>query len=95
MLRGKKLSKRTKRQMQAFSFYKFKEKLAFQCQKYGSHLVLVDEDYTSKTCGACGNIKLDLGGNKTFTCDSCGVVLDRDENGARNILLKNLRGVLA
>ena len=95
MLRGRKLSKRTKRQMQAFSFFQFKEKLAFQCHKYKSHLVLVEEDYTSKTCGACGEVKWDLKGEKTFTCDSCRVVLDRDENGARNILLKNLRGVLA
>jgi IS605 OrfB family transposase len=95
MLRGKKLSKRTKRQMQAFSFFQFKEKLAFQCKKYGSHLVLVEEDYTSKTCGACGQVKWNLKGEKLFKCDSCLYESDRDENGARNILLKNLRGVLA
>ena len=94
MLKGKKLSKRTKRQMQAFSFYQFKIKLAYQCKKYGKHLILVEEDYTSKTCGSCGEINWELKGEKVFQCDSCGITVDRDENGARNILLKNLRVIL-
>ena len=49
----------------------------------------VEEDGTSRTCGLCGTWKPDLGGNKTFRCDNaaCGVVMDRDVNGARNNLL--------
>ncbi|RHZ62220.1 hypothetical protein Glove_341g17 [Diversispora epigaea] len=45
--------------------------------------------YTSKTCGNCGFIKKNLGESKTFRCDSCDLVIDRDVNGARNILLKH------
>ena len=47
------------------------------------------EEYTSKTCGCCGKINHKLGGSKVFRCEEFQVVMDRDGNGARNILLKN------
>jgi IS605 OrfB family transposase len=90
MLQGKTISKRTKRLLQAFQFYQFKERLAFQCRKHGKCLIFVEEHYTSKTCGRCGKINWELGGNKTFNCSDCGLCSDRDENAARNILLKQL-----
>ena len=95
LLRGKKLSKRTKRELQAFSFYQFKLRLKHQCLKYGSKLLLVEEDYTSKTCGYCGGINQTLGGSKVFHCNFCNTIIDRDENGARNIMLKNLSSITA
>ena len=48
------------------------------------------EEYTSKTCSVCGYLKLNLGGNKVFKCDRCQAIIDRDINGARNILIKYL-----
>ena len=79
--------------MQAFSFFEFKDKIGYLCKKYGKRLVMVEEDFTSKTCGACGVLNQGLKGSKVFECPSCGIILDRDENAARNILLKNLRHV--
>ena len=62
----------------------------------GVDLFLVDESYTSATCGICGKLKRrgELGSNKTYRCNGvsgCGIVIDRDVNGARNILIKNLK----
>ncbi|KAL3664175.1 hypothetical protein V7S43_011056 [Phytophthora oleae] len=48
------------------------------------------EEYTSKTCSTCGEIKDNLGGNHVFRCTACGAVLDRDVNAARNIFHKNM-----
>ena len=31
-----------------------------------------------------------LGGKKVFECDKCGIRIDRDINGARNIFLRQL-----
>ena len=55
-------------------------------------MVEVGEAYTSRTCGLCGTLNHDLGGAKTFQCvdEHCGVQIDRDVNGARNILLREL-----
>ena len=80
------INSRTAHMMQCLSFYKFKMKLKGLCEKRGCNLYIVDESYTSKTCGRCGELK----GNKVFTCKNCNLIIDRDWNGARNILLKNL-----
>ena len=91
MVSGKKLSYLSKLIMYMFSFYKFKSKLEWKCQKHGKTLIIVDESYTSKTCGSCGHLNTKLGSSETFTCESCNLNIDRDYNGARNILLKNMR----
>lgn len=41
---------------------------------------------SSKTCSCCGNIKDLTLADRTYECESCGLVIDRDENAAINIL---------
>jgi len=55
-------------------------------------VIVVDEAYTSKPCGACGTIHQKLGGNQVFKWPhpKCGLVCDRDKPAARNILLRYL-----
>ena len=80
----------TSRIMNYLSFNKFLIKLKSLCSLRNTKLFIVDEIYTSKTCGRCGYIKTDLGSNKTYKCNDCNLEIDRDYNGARNILLKHL-----
>ncbi|MFK0729908.1 MAG: zinc ribbon domain-containing protein [Gloeotrichia echinulata IR180] len=47
--------------------------------------------FASKTCGNCGHINYKLGGKKVFKCPHCGSQMNRDVNGARNILLRALQ----
>ena len=51
-------------------------------------LVVIDRWYpSSKTCSACGWRKPSLTlAERSFTCEACGLVIDRDENAARNLL---------
>ena len=56
MIRSRKLNRITKRLMCMFSF-SFKEKLKYKCDVYSKKLIIVDESYTSCTCGVCGTIK--------------------------------------
>ena len=88
MVRGKTLNKMTKRLMYCFKFYQFKQKLQNKCNERNCNLMIVDESYTSKTCGNCGKLHNKLKGNKVFNCPSCKISIDRDINGARNILIK-------
>ncbi|TAH15030.1 MAG: transposase [Oscillatoriales cyanobacterium] len=87
----RRLNTKTARAMVTLSHYKFKQTLKHQAAKYGCAVVDVTEEYTSQTCSKCGRVHTKLGGNKYFTCPSCGHKLDRDLNGAFNILLKALR----
>ena len=89
MLKKKKLARRTKRMMNTLSHFKFKQKLEFKCRENRTKLFIVDESYTSKTCGSCGKLNDNLKSSKDFNCKNCGISIDRDYNGARNILIKN------
>jgi putative transposase len=88
MIRKKKLARVTKRLLSMFSFHSFKEKLIYKCSMYGKKLCIVDESYTSCTCGVCGIIN-NIKGMETYTCESCGLSIDRDVSGSRNIFIKN------
>jgi IS605 OrfB family transposase len=61
--------------------------LAYKTTWYGSRLVVADRFYpSSKTCSACGWVKAKLTlAERTFTCEVCGMRIDRDLNAARNL----------
>ena len=84
------LSRRNKRIMLMFSFCKFRERLKWKCDVLKKKLFIVTEEYTSVTCGNCGSRKKS-NSNEVYDCKNCETVLDRDVNGARNILIKNIR----
>jgi putative transposase len=64
-----------------------RRQLTYKTAWYGSQLILADRFYpSSKTCSACGWVKAKLTlAERTFSCKSCGLVLDRDLNAARNL----------
>ena len=84
-----KLKHKTSRAMLGWAHYRFKMKLKSKAEEYSCKVVDCTEEYTSKTCGNCGEIS-SIGGKEVWTCKHCGCVHDRDINGARNILLKQV-----
>lgn len=85
-----KLNSKVSRNMFTLSFYKFKQKLKTKAKEMGVCVYELNEPFTSKTCGRCGYIKYNLGNADIYKCDKCGLVIGRDINGSRNILLRNL-----
>ena len=86
----RKINKKSARAMMTLSHYQFKQTLKHQATKYGSSVVDVTEEYTSKTCSKCGHIHHKLSGSKKYICPNCGHSVARDVNGAINIMLKAL-----
>ncbi len=70
-------------------FGSFARRLIHTATKYGGSKMIVrgSEWCTSKQCGKCGHLH---DTSDTYDCPMCDVVIDRDVNGARNILLKFL-----
>jgi putative transposase len=68
----------------------FHRQLEYKAKWYGSRVVKADRFYPStKKCSRCGNVKEKMGlGERTYECDACGFVADRDLNAALN--LKNV-----
>jgi putative transposase len=89
---GRKLTKKTTRNMLTLSHYKFRMRLQNTAVSRGCRVHILGEEYTSKTCTRCGTIKTNLGGAKEYKCSHCGLIIDRDVAGARNIFLKNISG---
>jgi len=87
---GKGLSKMSKRVLNSFRFYKYKERLRQRCLEKGIEFEEVNEFCTSKTCSVCGSYKKDLGFSKIYECNKCNTIIDRDFNGARNIYFVSL-----
>lgn len=87
----RRIHSKTARAMVTWSHYSFRQRLLSKARAFpGCRVVLVDEAYTSKTCGLCGYVHRGLGGSKVFSCPRCRALIDRDHNGARNILLRFL-----
>jgi putative transposase len=61
--------------------------LGYKTTWYGSRLVVANPFFpSSKTCSDCGWAKAKLTlAERTFHCEACGLVLDRDLNAARNL----------
>jgi putative transposase len=61
--------------------------LGYKTRWYGAHLVEADRHFpSSKTCTACGRRKPNLTlADRVFTCDDCGVRIDRDLGAAINL----------
>ena len=65
----------------------------YKAEWAGRSVVLVDPRNTSKKCSGCGEmVKKDLS-ERLHDCPSCGLVLDRDLNAAKNILALGLQGL--
>lgn len=69
------------------AFAEFRRQLEYKTAKTGARLHVVDRWFaSSKTCSKCGRVKAKLSLNeRTYRCDGCGLVMDRDLNAAVNI----------
>lgn len=89
MIRNKKLSKA----ISDCAWGKFLTMLQYKSKLYGTKLVFVDRFFpSSKTCNNCGwkNKTLKLQ-DRSWKCQNCDTVHDRDLNAAINILTEGLR----
>lgn len=66
----------------------FVRQLEYKAVWNGGKVIKAGRFYPStKTCSACGMVKNDITlSERTYSCDNCGLVLDRDVNAARNLL---------
>ena len=69
------------------AFGEFRRQLEYKTAKTDAKLHVIDRWYpSSKTCSRCGRVKAKLSLNeRTYKCDGCGLVMDRDLNAAVNI----------
>jgi IS605 OrfB family transposase len=81
-------NRRLARVLSDIGMAELRRQLGYKTGWYGSKLMVVDRFYpSSKTCSGCGWVKAKLTlAQRTFTCEICGLIMDRDLNAARNLV---------
>ena len=77
------------------AFGELSRQIEYKSKYNGVNIKRADRFYpSSKTCSLCGNVKHDLKlKDRTYRCDKCGAVIDRDYNASLNLLslLSNIK----
>jgi IS605 OrfB family transposase len=83
MLRNRRLARR----IADAGWGELRRQLGYKTLWAGGVLVEADAFFpSSKICSGCGHVKAKLSlSERSYTCECCGLVLDRDENAARNL----------
>lgn len=83
LMRDKSMSKAIQEQ----KWYDIRTKLEYKSQLHGIELVIANRYYaSSKRCSCCGKKKKFLSlSERTYYCDKCGLILDRDYNASLNL----------
>ena len=70
------------------AFGELSRQIEYKSEFNGVTVKRADRFYpSSKTCSVCGNVKHDLTlKDRTYRCDKCGAVIDRDYNASLNLL---------
>ncbi len=90
MMKNKHLSKAISKQC----LYEFKKQMQYKCEFNGIEFIEADKWYpSSKTCSKCGHVKPKLSlSERTYICEECGLVIDRDYNASINLSRYELVG---
>ncbi|WP_172798193.1 IS607 family element RNA-guided endonuclease TnpB [Mycobacterium sp. GA-1285] len=75
------------RGISAAGWSELRRQLKYKTCWRGGSLLIADRFYpSSKTCAGCGAVKANLRPSQwVFSCDACGMSMDRDQNAARNL----------
>lgn len=67
-------------------FYEFRRQLEYKCDWNSVELVVADQWFaSSQICSCCGNRKKMPLKQRIYSCDNCGLIIDRDLNAAINL----------
>ena len=80
-------NRRLARHVADASFGEFRRQLQYKAARHGGRVIVADRWFaSSKTCAGCGAVKAKLPlSERTYACDRCGLVTDRDLNAALNL----------
>ena len=73
-----------------WGLFQFMAMVQYKARRHGKMVYIVSERYTSTDCSECGYRQTMPLWKRTYRCPQCGLVMDRDDNSARNILARFL-----
>lgn len=83
-IRNNRRGPRSNRKLNSFPYYRLSQFIEYKANWEGMVVMKVSEAYPSQICSRCGEKGSRYFGR--FICGKCGVELNADVNGARNIM---------
>ena len=78
--------------MNAWPFRQISHQIAYKAKWLGLPVIVVSPEWTSEKCSECqGEMETPPVETDLLVCLNCGLVIDRDLNGAKNLLKRGLR----
>jgi putative transposase len=85
--KSRKISTKTVRGMSSLAHGLFLEKLKTKAIENSSKIIIIDEMYTTMTCGKCFYKNRNIKSKSEWICPRCNWHHDRDTNASRNMLI--------
>jgi IS605 OrfB family transposase len=79
----------TNQEFNDMKFHIFKERLEYKSSINRKNIFFINEAYTSRCCSHCGKLRL-IGSSEVYQCFTCNKTFGRDENSAKNIMMKGI-----
>ncbi len=86
-VKGMMSNRRLSRSISDMGFHEFRRQLTYKTSLRENHLEIVDRWFPStKRCSRCLELNKTMTlADRDFDCKQCGLLIDRDENAARNL----------
>jgi len=88
--KGNGQGKKYRGKMNTWSFYELQRQIEYKAKWMGLPVQYVKAHGTSSKCSEC-DTKLVVEENRMMKCIKCNITIDRDENAAKNILVRGVR----
>jgi len=85
-------SKKVNRKVHSMPYRKLQSYIEYKANLVGIEVRYVKAGNTSKTCHRCGHVARKMNGRE-FRCANCGLIYNRDLNGAVNVAYALMRGM--
>lgn len=78
-----------------WTYHDLQQKIKYKAEERGIKVVLINPEYTSQRCSACGYIDRENRSNQsTFKCIQCGFETNADYNASKNISTPNIENII-
>jgi len=84
--------RKTNQKLAQWARGQFERYVHYKVKRFGCTTGHLPEDYSTRTCSACGHVHSYAPRGRVFCCSGCGVAVNRDANGGANICSRAMFG---
>jgi putative transposase len=84
--------RKTNQKLSQWARGQFERYVEYKARRFGCSTTHVPEDYSTRTCSACGHVHSSAPRGRVYRCSGCGASVNRDANGGANICSRAVFG---